>query len=115
MIRMPDAWRGGEPREIVWNQDAGTVSGNHSCVDTARPRGPQLREWIDNAIANGGVIPQMNGYWTVEDPWRVPQDFLLVLWLLLQPDFDPDAVPEALRVGDGVPFVEHPRPPGAVA
>lgn len=108
-IRMPDDERGWEPRAIVWDSDAGTVAGEHSCV-------PELRAWIEKVVADGGVIPEMNGYWRVEDPWHVPAEFLLLLFLELGPVcWDQDAVPDALLGGEGVPFVEHPRPPGAVA
>ena len=109
MIRMPDDERGWEPREIVWDSDAGTVAGEHSCV-------PRLRAWIDKIVSDGGEIHCVHGHWILRDPWREPGDFLRALRLELgEVCWDPSGLPAALRGVRPPPFVAYPLPPGAVA
>ena len=106
-ITMPDAFAGGEPREIVWDDEAGTLAGDHSCI--GRPWG--LRARIDELAAEiaaagdapdrddsrpAGFIGHVAGHWLVTDPWHDPGDFLLLLSFAV-PEWDEDGLPEALR------------------
>ena len=110
VITMPDDERGWEPRDIVWDSDAGTVTGGHSGI-------PYLRKLIREAVADGGKFQMIHGHFQLsEDPWRSPADFLLLLRFALgEICWDPDGVPDALRGSGEPPFTLYRLPPGALA
>ena len=90
-IVMPDNQRGWAPRAIEWDPEARTLAGDHSCVD-------RLRDWIDRLAAGDGWINDVGCAWRLDDPWRDPADFLLVLRFELgNICWDPDGLPAALR------------------
>ena len=74
-IDMPDIMAGEELRRIVWDDEAGTVSGDHSEVG-----------FIQSSIAAGPVDRGDGGrIWRLRDPGRDPAEFLVLLWLAYWP------------------------------
>ena len=127
-IRMPDAFAGDEPREIVWDSDAGTLAGDHSCIDGPWGLRARLDELAAELAAAGdapdrddarpGIVgnDNMTGHWRVADPWRDPGDFLVVLLEVVGNKWDDNGLPEALRgVLERQPFHGSPIKPGTVA
>ena len=108
-IMFPDIMVGREPRSIVWDDEAGTVEGDHSRLDRIR------RILAEPTPIEFGFVA---AYWTLEDPAHDPADFLA----LLAQRIDYRILKEPLRstlppVFDGVdptPPVVYPCPPGAV-
>ena len=91
-ITTPDAFAGDEPREIVWDSEAGTLAGDHSLID-----GPWgLRALLDKAAADG-YIGTIVGGCRLNDPWHDPGEFLVVCGHMPGLMLDPAALPEALR------------------
>ena len=96
-IDMPDVFAGGEPRRVLWDDETGEVSGEHSQV-------PDIRDTMDRAERDG-VLPHIAGHWKLRDPRRDPRDFLVVLFWTGCPPLDlPDWIPPALRV-EPTPFI----------
>ncbi len=70
-IEIPDIAAGDELRRIVWNDETGEVSGDHSDVRS-------ILSTIEAAPVergNGGLI------WLLEDPGRNPAEFLTMLYI----------------------------------
>ena len=90
-IWLPDSARGGEPRMIDWDADAGTVVGDHSRIDA-------LRERIDHIVANDGVVRAISCRWDLRSPWHDPADFLVALHdTVTHLCWNPAGLPPALR------------------
>lgn len=106
VFRQPDRSQGGDPREIRWDPDAPSVTGDHYQVD-------YLRDALDAAASKGRL--RHYSYWCpTPDPWRDPAQFMRVLQRVLLNRYDPAGVPAALR---GVPLarlIPVPRPNGEV-
>ena len=106
-ITMPDAFAGDEPREIVWDSEAGTLAGDHSCVDGRWGLRARLDELAADLAAAGdapdraraGIVgdDNMAGHWRVADPWHDSGDFLIVLLDVIGNKWDDNGLPEALR------------------
>ena len=110
-IMLPDRMRGRELRSIVWDDEAGTVSGDHYDVDE------NIRRILERPkpMEVGGPW----GYWKLQDPAHDPAEFLVVLYQFcnavrreplrstLPPVFDgielrpPDIGPSLLYDGQG--------------
>ena len=104
-ITMPDAFAGDEPREIVWDDETGEVSGDHSDV-------PDIGGRLDSA-ARDGFLPAMCGHWDLRDPRHDAEDFLVVLFW--PGSVRAELLPPALRVKPA-PFIRAADiPDGAVA
>ena len=79
-IIMPDRMRGEEPRTIIWDDEAGTVAGDHKDV-------AHIRERFDSPkpVTIGGPW----GMWDLVDPAHDPVEFLTLLadeyWPILDP------------------------------
>ena len=105
----PDWMVGDEVRSIVWDDEAGTVEGDHSQLD-------RIRKVFDQPTPY--VLGDVAGSWTLEDAAHNPADFLLVLFLLVNQRANTPEVRATLPpVFDGVeptPFTAIPCPPGAV-
>ena len=105
----PDWMVGHEVRSIVWDDEAGTVEGDHSQLDRIRRVLAQPTPYVLGDVA---------GSWTLSDAAHNPADFLLVLFLLVNHRADTPEVRATLPpVFDGVeptPFDHIPCPPGAV-
>lgn len=87
-IKYPDWAVGGELRPIIWDDEAGTVEGDHSLV----PLIPDVFE--------GRVIATKAGVTELDDPAHTPEEFLLILAVDHQDgdDLDPRAVlPDSLK------------------
>ena len=67
---MPDRMCGDEPRTIIWNDEAGTVAGDHSVVARI-----QARFEAPKPIMIGGPW----GMWDLLDPAHDPVEFLALL------------------------------------
>lgn len=104
---MPDYARGGEPRMIDWDDDAGTVEGDHVDVE-------EVRRLLDETDADGrlGDLP---GWWPLPDARHDPAQFMRVLRrALANPGWDPEGVPASMRGVEPTPMVEYDLPPGAL-
>ena len=71
-IMLPDRMRGRELRSIVWDDEAGTVSGDHYRVVDG-----SIQRKLDRPkpMEVGGPW----GYWKLHDPAHDPAEFLIVL------------------------------------
>ena len=103
-IMLPDRMRGREPRSVIWDDEAGTVTGEHSRV-------PWMQELLArptplDASSEGMVL-------FLQDPAHDPRDFLHILagsyWPILHEDRH--RLPTALRE---VEPTRPDSPPGAV-
>ena len=74
-IVMPDRLRDEEPRRIVWDDEAGTVEGDHYRV-------PDIQRIID---APKPVEVGAGHVWRLRDPGHDPAEFLLILLVLYNP------------------------------
>ena len=78
-IMLPDMRHGDEPRSVIWDDEAGTVTGEHSDVP-----------WMQGILAEPTpvVMDDVMGAATLRDPGHDPADFLLLLgrayWPVLQ-------------------------------
>ena len=96
-IVMPDAAHGEEPRRIVWDDEAGTVEGEHDEV-------PYIQRVI--AAPKPVEVGGPGEIWHLRDPGHDPAEFLVLLslayWPILReplrstlpPVFDGVEVPE---------------------
>ncbi len=98
-IRMPDRMRGRELRTIRWDDEAGTVDGDHWHVP-----------WLQELLARKPpvLLGSVPGALVLHDPGRDPRDFLALLGVVYWPilaEPDPDGrtpgdrhrLPPALR------------------
>lgn len=105
-IDKPDAFAGGEPRRILWDDETGEISGEHHDV-------PALREALDRAERDGR-LQHPAGHWPLRDPRRDPRDFLVVLGVQHYHG-GADWLPPSLRGVEPTAFVKAELPPGEVA
>ena len=97
--------RGGEHRMIVWDDEAGTVDGDHYSV-------PRIREWIEAPTPL--LVREFAVQVQLQDPAHRPEEFLRLVEIATAADGTP--LPPALRDVVPVPMVELPGPPhGSVA
>ena len=70
-IMLPDRMHGREPRSVIWDDEAGTVTGEHYDVP-----------WMQEALAATPPIEVVDGMRavTLHDPGHDPADFLRLLW-----------------------------------
>ena len=108
-LMIPDIMVGRELRSIVWDDEAGTVEGDHSRLD-------RIRELL--AEPTPYVIRDVAAYWTLDAPAHNPADFLALLsrhidWRILE---DPlrSTLPPVFDGVEATPGVAFPCPPGAV-
>ena len=108
-IMFPDIMVGGELRSIVWDDEAGTVEGEHSRLDLIREI---LAEPTPYTI--GDVAAEV----TLEDAAHSPADFLRVLsiWIDWRVEREPlrSTLPPVFDGVEPTPCVGYPCPPGAV-
>lgn len=69
-IRLPDWLRGGEDRTIVWDDEAGTVAGDHVEVS-------HLRHMLE--APKPITVGDPGGTWDLSDPGHDPAEFLTLL------------------------------------
>ncbi|MDE0272060.1 MAG: hypothetical protein OXP11_12715 [Gammaproteobacteria bacterium] len=107
-ITLPDVMRGHERRTIVWDDEAGTVDGDHFDVR-------QLRE--DLAKPTPLVIPGPIGSKTLRDPAHDPGDFKALLSTVMgcPGAWSYDDLPEPLRSAETPDWDEHPFARDALA
>ena len=92
-IQYPDWSRGGELRSIVWDDEAGTVRGDHQFV-------PALEHSFKEKL-----IATIQGVTHLNDPAHDPRDFLALLYgdriedRGILPDSLKDVTPTPLTVG----------------
>ncbi len=92
-IMIPDRMRGREPRSIVWDDEAGTVEGDHYDVGSFR------RVFAaDKPVTVGST----GLAWDLDDPAHDPAQFLAVLWTVYQPALDEPLRSTLPAVFDGV-------------
>ena len=70
LITLPDWMRGDELRVIVWDDDAGTITGTHSDV-------AELQRGFD--APKPVTIGDEGGTWDLRDPAHDPVEFLTAL------------------------------------
>lgn len=92
-ITLPDELRGAEPRTILWDDAAGTVSGTHSGL-------PNIRRALE---APGPVEAGTAGQvWRLRDPGRDPAEFLVLLYIAHWPALFPPLREGLPAIFDGV-------------
>lgn len=69
-ITLPDMLRGDEPRTVIWDDEAGTVSGTHSSL-------PDIRETLE--APKPVTVGVAGRTWRLRDPARDPAEFLVLL------------------------------------
>ncbi len=87
-IQYPDWAAGGELRPIIWDDEAGTVEGEHSLV-------PLIPSFFEARL-----IAVKGGVTKLDDPAHTPEEFLLILAVNHRAgdDLDPRAVlPDSLK------------------
>ena len=108
-LMVPDFMVGRELRSIVWDDEAGTVEGEHSQID-------DLRE--DLAKPTPYVVHNIAASWTLDDPAHDPADFLALIgfvdWRVLEDPLRSTLPPVFDGVGQGTLGVLKPCPPGCV-
>ena len=72
-IRLPDLMRGRELRTIIWDDEAGTLEGDHSDIEYLR------RTFAAPKPVTRGYAA---GVWHLQDPAHDPAEFLIDLWLV---------------------------------
>lgn len=97
-LSIPDRMRGRELRSIVWDDQAGTVDGDHSVVDSFR----RVFD-ADKPVTVGDP----GCAWDLTDPAHDPAQFLAVLWSVYWPALDQPLRSTLPPVFDGVDL-----PPG---
>ena len=91
-IRIPDRVRGRELRTIVWDDEAGTVSGDHSEID-------EIRRVF---AAPKPVTVGQGAVWDLRDPAHDPAEFLVLIEQAFWPALDPPLRETLPAVFDGV-------------
>ena len=80
VITLPDMLRGDEPRTVIWDDEAGTVSGTHS-------RLPDIRQALH--APKPVTVGVAGRTWSLSDPAHDPAEFLVLLnmahWEILTP------------------------------
>ena len=71
-ILLPDAMRGRALRSIVWDDQAGTVEGEHYEVAT-------IRDIIRQSAKGPVTVGDPGGTWDLRDPGHDPAEFLVLL------------------------------------
>ena len=108
-LMIPDSRVGRELRSIVWDDEAGTVEGEHSKLDRLRKALAEPTPLVIHGIAVT---------WTFAAPAHDPADFLALLGRRIDRHVLGDPLRSTLPpVFDGVeptPGVLQPCPPGAV-
>ena len=106
-IMFPDIVVGRAPRSIVWDDEAGTVEGEHSRLDVIREAFAEPTPYEFGTESH---------YWRLEDPAHNPADLLTVLSVLIdwQAFDDPRLVlPPVFDGVEATPGIAIPCPPGA--
>ena len=92
-LLIPDRLRGRELRSIIWDDEAGTVEGDHS----------KVAEFRRVFAADKPVrIGNPGGKWDLVDPAHDPAEFLAVLRILYWPALDEPLRSTLPAVFDGV-------------
>ncbi|MYF98470.1 hypothetical protein F4212_04950 [Candidatus Poribacteria bacterium] len=119
-ITIPDWQRGDELRSIVWDDEAGTVNGEHSLV-------PDLRRFFD--APKPITVGDPGGTWDLRDPAHNPVEFLTLLGVVFWPVLgeplrstmpavfdgikvpwpDPDTLEELWTIDSATGWYVHPR------
>ena len=71
-ILLPDMMRGRALRSIVWDDQAGTVEGEHYDVDW-------IRDVIQQSAEGPVTVGDPGGTWDLRDPGHDPAEFLVLL------------------------------------
>ena len=103
-IQLPD-WRGGANgglRTLVWDDEAGTVSGDHSKVEDIRRRFQRPETWT-SGDAKGAL--------QLRDPLHIPEDFKMMIGHLFVPDPDLHRIVWPPTLADVAPTPLDPGPP----
>ena len=99
----PDIFAAREPRLILWDDETGEVSGEHSAV-------ANLNATLERIERDDGYLRHYNGHWTLRDPRRNPSEFKAVLyWCMIT-----DGLPAPLRDVEIAPIRETERAPGRI-
>ncbi len=102
-IMLPDRMHGREPRSVIWDDEAGTVTGEHYDV-------PEM-QWTLAATPPIEMRDVM-GTVTLSDPGHDPADFLVLLGRAYWPVLEEPLRSTLPPVFDGVELtpMEHPPP-----
>ena len=101
-IMLPDRMRGREPRSVVWDDEAGTVTGEHSSV-----------EWMQRMLAAPTPVDLSDDGQELflVDPAHDPTDFWWLLYFAFWPIYDEplrSTLPAVLRNTEPRPGQPYP-------
>ena len=101
-IMLPDMRQYGGPRSVIWDDEAGTVTGEHSRVP-----------WMQGMLAATPpvVMGDVMGIVTLNDPGHDPADFLVLLGRAYWPVLDEPLRSTLPPVFDGVEMTPMKHPP----
>ena len=97
-IRIPDMVRGDEPRSILWDDVAGTVSGDHFRI-----------AYLEDVLAAPKPVTvggPPSTIWDLVDPGHRPEEFLVLLFTVWHRVLDPEHRDTLPEIFDGVAFPE---------
>ncbi len=80
-IRLPDSARVREFRTISWDDEAGTISGDHFNV-------AYLRDVL--AALKPVIVGGVDTTWDLAEPGRRPEEFLVFLYMVWWPVLNPE-------------------------
>ncbi len=101
-IMLPDMVHYDAPRSVIWDDEAGTVTGEHYDV-------PWMQEGL--AFTPPIEMPDVMGTITLNDPGHDPADFLVLLWQAYWPVLDEPLRSTLPPVFDGVEMTPMVSPP----
>ena len=104
-IMLPEG-HNGPTRSVIWDDEAGTVTGEHSDV-------PWMQEVL--AVPKPYVFGDVGGTLILHDPGHDPADFLAVLWRAYWPVLDEPLRSSLPPVFHGVESTPMKRPPSVDA
>ena len=92
-IMLPDRMRGLDLRSIVWDDEAGTVEGDHDDVP-----------WLRSVLAGDKpvTVGDPGGTWDLRDPAHDPAEMLVLLYQVYWPALDKPLRATLPTVFDGV-------------
>ena len=104
-IMLPDMRQYDAPRSVIWDDEAATVTGEHSKV-------PWMQEVL--AATPPIVMGDVMGTITLHDPGHDPADFLVLLWRAYWPMLKEPLRSTLPPVFDGVEMTPMKSPPPPV-
>ncbi len=104
-IKMQDVMRGRELRTIVWDDEAGTVDGDHWDV-----------QWLRETLARPAPVrlSDVAIHVTLRDPAHSAPDFLALIFGIRDNNVPDPELPDSLAGVEPTPWIGRPLEPGTV-